>query len=202
MAPASRDRTALSLDAEFRAIVRDFAPSLYQQAYRMLGNQEDATEAVQEIFLNVHRSLAGFRGDCALTTWIYRIATNAALDWLRSVRGENISIDDIECVEVPHARDSSLESALVRKEMRECIRETVMELPAPYRVAIVLSEFEELSNAEIADVLGISVETVKIRLHRGRASLRYALNAKCTLYRDERNELACDRKVIIIKSPR
>jgi RNA polymerase sigma-70 factor (ECF subfamily) len=77
--------------------------------------------------------------------------------------------------------------------MNDCIRGIVEGLQENYRAVLVLSDFEELTNLEIADILGISSDTVKIRLHRARTRLRKELKAKCNLYRDERNELACER---------
>ena len=78
--------------------------------------------------------------------------------------------------------------------MNGCIREIIDTLPANYRSVIVLSEMEGLKDAEIAEVLGIHLQTAKMRLHRGRAMLKKELSTACVFYRDERNELACDRK--------
>ncbi len=83
--------------------------------------------------------------------------------------------------------------------MNECIRRIVDSLPGDYRTVLVLSEFECLPNVEIAEVLGISLDTTKIRLHRARAKLRKELEAHCNFYRDERNELSCDRKTTSLK---
>ena len=88
---------------------------------------------------------------------------------------------------------------LIRKEMSDCIREIVESLPENYRTVLILSEFEELADCQIAEVLDISLETVKIRLHRARAKLRKELERHCSFYRDERNELACDRKPLSLQ---
>jgi RNA polymerase sigma-70 factor (ECF subfamily) len=79
--------------------------------------------------------------------------------------------------------------------MKECIRLYIDTLPPPYLSGVVLSEDEGLTNQQIADVLGISLETVKIRLHRARGRLRNQLGSGCTFYRDDRNELACEPKI-------
>jgi RNA polymerase sigma-70 factor (ECF subfamily) len=84
---------------------------------------------------------------------------------------------------------------LIRKEMNACIRSFIDGLPADYRTVIVLSELEELKNREIAEVLDISVETVKIRLYRAKAKLKKALDCNCSFYRDNRNILLCDLKI-------
>jgi hypothetical protein len=92
-----------------------------------------------------------------------------------------------------------LDTLLIRKDMKDCIRGVVDSLPGDYSAVLVLSEFEGLTNSEIAEVIGISLDTAKIRLHRARTKLRKALEAKCNFYRDERNELSCDRKTTPLK---
>ena len=94
-----------------------------------------------------------------------------------------------------------LDTLLIRKDMNECNRGIVESLPDNYRSVLVLSEFEGPTNAEIAEIAGISLDTVKIRLHRARTRLRQELETKCSFYHDERNELACDRKTIRLKFP-
>lgn len=86
------------------------------------------------------------------------------------------------------------EREAIRKEMNECIREFVDKLDENYRTVIILSELKDLKNQDIADILGISLDAVKIRLHRARAKLKSLFEAGCEFYQDEDNELACDRK--------
>jgi RNA polymerase sigma-70 factor (ECF subfamily) len=92
-----------------------------------------------------------------------------------------------------------LDTLLIRKEMNDCIRGIVEALPGNYRTVLVLSDLEGLTNAEICEVLALPLETVKIRLHRGRKHLKKELNSNCHFYRDDRNELACDRKTASLK---
>ena len=88
--------------------------------------------------------------------------------------------------------------------MSECVNEFIDNLPHDYKTVIVLSELEGLANKEIAEILGISINNVKARLHRARAELKKALNEGCDFYHDERNTLACDRKQVQImpKAPK
>ena len=88
----------------------------------------------------------------------------------------------------------SVETGVIRQEMSQCVRDFVERLPDNYKSVIVLSEFEGFKNSEIAEILGISLDTVKIRLHRAREKLRQDLATGCSFHRDERNEFACDRK--------
>jgi RNA polymerase sigma-70 factor (ECF subfamily) len=191
---------------DFNVIHDTFRPKILRYLTRLTGAQE-AEDLTQLVMVRVSEGLAQFRGDSLLSTWIYRVATNAALDRLRS-RGlraqmpliaageaEPDSTDDAEELAIAEPRGPSAEVAAIRDEMNACIREFVDRLPDPYRTVVVLSEIEGFKNREIADSLGVSLDSVKIRLHRAREKLKQDLAAGCTFDRDERNELACDRKL-------
>jgi RNA polymerase sigma-70 factor, ECF subfamily len=183
---------------DFDDIYREFQPKIHRYLCR-LTNQTDATDLTQEVFLKVSQALDTFRGESSLATWIYRIATNAAYDHARSAplkqRRLEILFDDADPVFDPPGPDlPGTDKVIILKEMNECIRGIVNQLPQDFRTVLLLSEFDEFSNPEIAGILGISVETVKIRLHRARALLRKALECQCNLYHDERNELMCHPK--------
>jgi RNA polymerase sigma-70 factor (ECF subfamily) len=94
---------------------------------------------------------------------------------------------------------ASTEQKVIRQEMNECIRQVIELLPDSYRSVIVLSELEGFKDNEIADVIGLSLEATKIRIHRARARLKNELTKTCVFYRDEQNEFACDRKDSLIK---
>ncbi|MBI5848589.1 MAG: sigma-70 family RNA polymerase sigma factor [Nitrospirae bacterium] len=186
---------------EFQTIYAQFKEKIERYLARMV-NETEAEDLAQEVFVKVSRGLKNFSGRSSFSTWIYKIATNTALDRLRelSLQKETSHLKrennggDVEAVYLEtEDRKPSLEASLIKKEMNDCIRGIAEGLPENYRPVLVLSDFEELSNVEIADILGISQETVKIRLHRARMRLREQLKAKCNFYRDERNELACER---------
>jgi RNA polymerase sigma-70 factor, ECF subfamily len=182
----------------FESLYREFRPKLLRHFARLAGAHE-AADLTQVTMLKVSEHLPGFRGDASLATWIYRIATNVAMDRLRQRSPERVPLEcspaDDAGDEVPAALQvDSAEAAAARNEMSACVREYVDALPEPYRAVLVLSEIEGLTNAEIARATGLSLDTVKIRLHRGRAALRERLQAGCTVQRDERNEVACDRR--------
>jgi RNA polymerase sigma-70 factor (ECF subfamily) len=194
---------------EFSAIYAESRPKIVGYLRRLVGDA-DAEDVAQEVFVKVSRSLDNFRGDSSLSTWIYRIATNAATDHLRKLSSRQDlhttggSPDDDAPSNDSEALDDStpvLDTLLIRKDMNECIRGIVDSLPENYRTVLVLGEIEGLTNAEITEVLGISLDTVKIRLHRARVRLKKELEAKCNFYHDKRNELSCDRKTIPLKFP-
>ncbi len=189
---------------DFSKIYDEYYPKIVRYLARLVGELE-AEDAAQEVFVKISRSLAKFRGESSLSTWVYRIATNAAMDHLRKPSSKRSSQSPEE-KDVPGDEDVGpiddrplLDTLLMRKDMNDCIRGVVESLPADYRSVLVLSEFEGLTNSETAEIIGISLNTAKIRLHRARTKLRKALEAKCIFYRDERNELSCDRKTIPLK---
>jgi RNA polymerase sigma-70 factor, ECF subfamily len=188
---------------QFQQIYEEYQARILRYLSGMVGegNAEDLT---QDVFVKVALGLENFRGDSQLLTWIYRIATNTAIDWLRrsSTRRENTG----NCPdEVPAEADETAsapapvhiiegEQRVIRKQMNGCIRSVIDTLPETYRTVIILSELEEIPDSGIADILGISLQAAKIRLHRARARLKKELDKACVFYRDERNEFACDRK--------
>lgn len=182
--------------AEFQRIHDTFRPRVLRYLTRLVG-ERDAEDVAQTVMLRVSSGLPGFRNDSSLSTWIYRIATNVAMDRLRStVREQALDGDpDPDESEAPlDARTPSVEAIAIRTEMSACIREFIDHLPERYKMVMVLSEMEGFKNAEIAAILGVSLDTVKIRLHRARERLRDDLREGCSFYRDESTGLACDRK--------
>jgi len=191
-------------NSEFQKIYEDFHQRISNYLERMVGSNE-AEDLTQEVFVKVSKGLNDFKGQSRLSTWIYRIATNAALDKIQSrafrenkttmslqVAHEQTDTDDGG---LPAAETSlSAEREAVRNEMNECIREFVDKLPGNYRTVIILSEIKDLKNQEVADILGLSLDAVKIRLHRARARLKAEFESGCDFYHNEDGQLACDRK--------
>jgi RNA polymerase sigma-70 factor (ECF subfamily) len=191
--------------ADFRALYDEFAPRIRGYLTRLVGEAE-AEDLTQEVFTRAHGAMAARRGDSLVSTWLYRIATNAAIDRLRSAsrrevpvdasaRPESVAEEERELVSESAALEAQqAERRVIRKEMRHCILDLVDRLPPVHREVILLGELRDLRDQEIADALGITLEAAKMRLHRARGELRKLLQASCELYRDEDNELACDRK--------
>jgi RNA polymerase sigma-70 factor (ECF subfamily) len=191
-------------ELDFQDVYDEFHAKILHYLVRMVGSDE-AEDLTQEVFMKINRGLKEFRRESKLCAWVYRIATNAALDRLqsRSFResGQRISLSSSDEEGEAGLQDSSVqgeslsaEREAIRQEMNECIREFVDKLPENYRTVIILSELKDLKNQDIADVLRVSLDTVKIRLHRARARLKEEFEAGCEFYRNEDNELACDRK--------
>lgn len=186
---------------EFDAVYREFRPKIVRYMAGVVGGEE-AADLAQVALMKVAEHLGEFRAESSLSTWIYRIAANVALDRLRQRRGDRVAVapeaqDEEDESVPPELRSPSTETAAERREMSACVREFVDRLPVAYRNVVVLSEIEGFSNAEIAEITGLGLDTVKIRLHRGRAKLRAALQEGCALGRDADNELACERVATI-----
>lgn len=190
---------------DFASIHDRFRPRVLRYLTRLAG-EADAEDLTQSVMLKVSEGLPGFRGDSSLATWIYRIATNTALDKLRG-RATPLAADaapqaDDDAAVPPGLRAESVEATAIREEMNACIREFIERLPENYRTVMVLSELEGFTNGEIASILGLSLGTVKIRLHRAREKLRQDLASGCTFHRGEDDGLACDRKPAPIATAR
>ena len=174
----------------FEAIHADFRSKIHRYLARLVGEYE-AEDLTQEVFLKISRALPAFRGESKLSTWVYRIATNTAVDKLRTssfqrtlqdgvsddvdldepeIGGENVVMGEKACM---------LEEVFSRKERYECFLDHIKNLPANYRMAVALNELEGMAASEIAAILGLSVNVVKTRLQRGKTRLLLELKSHC-----------------------
>ena len=176
------ERTRRGDRAAFQQLVEKYQRRIYAVTYGLLGNREDALDAVQEAFIKAYKSLDKFKGKSGFYTWMYRIATNAAIDLGRkqSRRGEVEFREEIEAAEekgsypVAQAPESPAEG-LMKKELGELIEAAIQQLPEDQRTAVVLREIEGLSYREISKVMKCSQGTVMSRLHYGRKKLQELL---------------------------
>lgn len=172
-------------DAAFEHWVRRQGPRMLAVARRFLHSEEDAQDAVQDAFLMAFRALDRFQGNASLSTWLYRIVVNAALMKIRNrKRRPTVSMEELlpGFLEDGHQQepasewDLSAEELAGRRETRALVRSAIDRLPATYRTVLLLRDIEELDTGETAQVLGISENAVKIRLHRARQALRALLD--------------------------
>lgn len=168
----------------FEELVRRTSPRLLATLRRMLRSEEDARDALQETFLAAFRALETFEGQARLSTWLHRIAVNAALMRLRSRRRRpEEPIDDLlprfdasgHRVAEPAEREASAEEALDGEQRRDAVRRCIERLPETHRSVLVLRDIEGLGTAETARALGVSADAAKMRLHRARQALRTLL---------------------------
>ncbi len=179
------DRLRAGDDDAFAELVRTHSGRLLAAARRLLRNDDDAADAVQEAFLAAFRSIDGFQGTARLSTWLHRIVINAALMKIRgSSRRPEESIEELLprfdadgcwATEVDSWSASGGE-LLERRETRAMVRRCIDHLPDTYRTVLVLRDIEDLDTDEVAETLGISANATKIRLHRARQALRSLLD--------------------------
>lgn len=183
--PTEKELITLAKDgdeAAFAQLVEQNQGRIYNLTLRMTGNSEDAADLTQETFLNAWRALSGFQGDSSFATWLYRMANNASIDFIRRQKrrreaAPTQSLDDEtegRTFEIPDHRYSP-EAALERSELRGAIERGLAALSDSHRAVLVLREIEGLSYQEIAAALSLEEGTVKSRIARARIELRKLL---------------------------
>ena len=161
---------------DFEKLVTAYEKNVYNIALKMVGDPDDAADMTQETFIKAYRALSGFRGDSKFSSWLYRIASNVCLDFLRSrSRHPQVSLSTVDedgqaPVELPDMRQNP-EEQLMKKLGMEAVRRGLEQLPEQQRQILVLRELGGLSYAELAQTLGLEEGTVKSRIFRARKRL-------------------------------
>lgn len=161
---------------DFEKLVTAYEKNVYNIVLRMVGDPDDAADMTQETFIKAYRALSGFRGDSKFSSWLYRIASNVCLDFLRSrsrhpqVSLSTVDEDDRATFELPDMRQNP-EEQLMKKLGMEAVRRGLEQLPEQQRQILVLRELGGLSYAELAQTLGLEEGTVKSRIFRARKRL-------------------------------
>src|SRR5450631_4764047 len=166
-------------------LIAEFQQPIYSLVYRMVTDPADAADTTQEVFLKVFRGISHFHGESSLKTWIYRIAVNEAANrrrwWFRH-KAQETPIDPIAAGEFEYSGEERLvdpgESPFEKfahTEVRAAVEQALQQVAEPYRTALILRDLEDMSYDEIAEVLAISLGTVKSRITRGRDALRKKL---------------------------
>ena len=163
----------------FAALVKETEATVYRYLYSLVSNREDALDLSQETYLKLWRTLRSFRGDCAPTTWILRIAKNCALDHLRkTAKGTPLPLTadkdgEEQPIDLPdQAPDADPAEAFAQKERRQAVREAILTLSEEQQEVLVLREFEGLSYDQIATRLSLEIGTVKSRISRARNAVK------------------------------
>ena len=174
------DETAL------RDLAEAYGSKIYQLAFRYLRNKEDAEEVMQDVLFKVHRKVSAFRGDAALSSWIYRITFNAAMSRLRTAKYQRTMRDELSITmtdidEQPSARldladwSDMADEQVYRSQLRTRVFRAILSLPAIYRAPVMLRDIQGMSTEEASAMLRVKDQTLKSRLHRGRLILRKQL---------------------------
>ena len=185
-----------------------FRAQVQRHILAMVRDKSLAEELTQDAYARALERIDQLRDPQAALAWLYRIATTVALDRLRQRRPATVPLDTVAPAgaEAEQAAErerplSLLEGALESAEMSACVQGYLAALPDDYRIAILLHDAHGLSNPEIAELLGCSLATAKIRVHRARARLRETLNSACSFEIDERGVLICDPTTAAATTP-
>jgi RNA polymerase sigma-70 factor, ECF subfamily len=170
-----------------RDVAEAYGSKIYQLAFRYLRNKEDAEEVAQDVLYKVHRKIDAFRGDAALSSWIYRITFNAAMSRLRTAKYQRSQNEDLPLAigdnddptrpaqtEIADWSDLA-DERVFRSQLRKRVFSAILALPAIYRAPVMLRDIQGLSTEEASAVLHVKDQTLKSRLHRGRLILRRQL---------------------------
>jgi RNA polymerase sigma-70 factor (ECF subfamily) len=164
-----------------------FGSKIYQLAFRYLRNREDAEEVTQDVLFKVYRKVGEFRGDAALSSWIYRITFNAAMSRLRTARYQHAQDEERHTKELDGERGSAparldvadwsdmADEQVLRSQLRRRVLRAILALPAIYRAPVMLRDIQGMSTEEASAMLKVKDQTLKSRLHRGRLILRKQL---------------------------
>jgi RNA polymerase sigma-70 factor (ECF subfamily) len=192
--PESADMSARRREA---ALAR-YRPQVRRHILAMVRDPAEAEDLTQDTYTRAIERIDQLRDPQAALAWLYRISTNVVLDRLRRQRPPTVPLDDTNSTAADRGRAAAgsrpaslIETAIERSEMSECVQRYLVTLSDDYRVALFLHDIHGLSNPEVARLVGCSVATAKIRVHRARNRLRETLDAACTFEIDERGALVC-----------
>ena len=188
-------RRAQNGDPEaFGRLMEPLEQLVWRVCWHYTGNREAAEDCGQEAMIRIWRNLANYRGECALESWVYRIAANCCMDWLRKKkRDRSVSVEPLREQGFDPADDApGTEEQVVQKDERRRLREAIRQLPDDQREALILTQLEKVPYEEAARALGVSEGTVKSRVNRAKARLKEILSGERELsppgivQRDER----------------
>ena len=172
-------RRAQSGDPDaFGQLMEPLEQLVWRVCWHYTGNREAAEDCGQEAMIRIWRNLANYRGECALESWVYRIAANCCMDWLRKKkRDKSVSMEPMQEQGFDPADTSpGTEEQVVAKDERQRLREAIAQLPDDQREALILTQLEKIPYEEVAQSLGISEGTVKSRVNRAKARLKEILS--------------------------
>ncbi len=189
-------------EAAFEELIRQYEKKVYTLCFRMCGNSEDAEEAAQDAFLALWRGIDRFRQESSLSTWIYRLATNACIDTLRRRKKQSgsVSLDDEELFVDAVDTSPQPQETVEHRETQKLLQEGLSALPEEYRKVLILREIEGLSYTEIAESASIKLGTVKSRISRGRSLLRNFLSGNGNFFEIASSKVTeCNREEMSAK---
>lgn len=177
----------------FELLVQRHVHRVYSLSYRVVGNKEEAEDVTQEVFTKVYNNLRKFEQQAAFSTWLYRVATNSALDALDKTKrrpknafhlkkhptDSSSSEGEVDITELPASSAAGPEEAAIRSELRECINRVLKKLEREQARMLLMRDFEDMHYDEIASLLQVSLSAVKMRIHRARLAFQEVFKQFC-----------------------
>lgn len=173
-------------ESALRDLAEAYGSKIYQLAFRYLRNKEDAEEVMQDVLFKVYKKIGAFRGDAALSSWIYRITFNASMSRLRTAKYQRTQNDELSLTANEGEEQSArhevadwsdlADEQVFRSQLRKKVFSAILSLPAIYRAPVMLRDIQGMSTEEASEILRVKDQTLKSRLHRGRLILRKQLS--------------------------
>lgn len=176
---------------DFWEIYDEYHPRVRKFVLAVVRDEWAADDLIQESFVKVQANLGSLRDPSKISSWIFRIAYNVCQDHLRKQKTSPIG-EKSDPFKLEILQEASIQQEIEQRQMGECVQQQMDLVPEPLRTVIVLFDIMEFSHQEIAEILGVTVENVKVRLHRARKKMKSILEKNCTFSRDERNVLVCE----------
>jgi len=178
--------------AAFEELIESYQKKIYNLAYRIIGNYDDAADMAQEVLIRIFKSIANFKGQSSFSTWIYRITTNVCLDEIRRKKNkkiisldEEIRMEDGEIKRQIMSDDLQPDAAAEQEELRSAVSNAINSMPDDHSLIITLRDIQGLSYDEISAVLDCPIGTVKSRISRARQALKKVLSTRRELFDEE-----------------
>ena len=166
-------------EESFDSLIRLIASDVVNIAYYYVGNTEDAKDLAQDVFIKLYNKLKGFRGQAAVSSWIYRIVTNSSIDFLRR-RKKTVTLN--EGVTEDTQAESDIRGKMERKDTKEFVQRAIDKLPSRQKEVIILKHFEGLKITQISKILGCSESSVKTHLFRGLENLKKIIGGEDAVF--------------------
>ena len=162
---------------DFERLVEKYQSAVFRIAIGLLHNKEDAEEIVQDVFIKVYKSLSSFDAKAAFSTWLYRVTVNASLNVLRKKKRQKLWVELSDILQL-RSKEKQADTLLIEQSDNDLIYQAMNELPAMQRVAFVLSKYEELPQAKVAEILHLSTGAVEQLIYRAKRNLKQKLEKK------------------------
>lgn len=192
----------MQAEIKFEEIYNNYFSKIHSYLIKLIGSYH-AEDMAQEVFDKANKNLDNLKDPSKLSNWLYRIATNTAIDKTRTLSYKHMDKKKDEDHEkniayqnawIGKKKQTSIDQTLIKEQMKSCVQEFIERLPNEYKTVLILKDYENKTNKEIAQIMDITLSTAKIRYHRAKQLLKKELDSGCDFFYDDESRLQCDRK--------